>query len=249
MKRLLLISSSYVFGRGYLDHCAEEIVDFLGSQPEVLFVPFALRDQDSYATLVEARFQQLGYRVVSLHRTPHARSACLHARALFVGGGNTFRLLKALWDQDLLNVIRQRIFDDLPYIGTSAGSNIAGPTIQTTNDMPIVRPPSFDALGLVPFHINPHYFENESAWKVMMESRSVRIREFQDENDSDVVAMHEASFLRIEGESLLLKGSGTGKLFLKDGTSQPITPVKDLSFLGGMPRGPSRAQLQNTRLR
>ena len=158
-KRVLLISNSTLYGSGYLDHAATEIQDFLGSVKRVLFVPFALYDRAAYAAMAQERFQRMGYDLASIHTTPDPKQAVNDADAIFIGGGNTFRLLKALYDFDLLDAIRRRVAEGMPYVGSSAGSNVAGPTIKTTKDMPIVEPPSFDALGLVPFQISPHYLD------------------------------------------------------------------------------------------
>ena len=161
MSRVLLISNSTLFGSGYLDHAETEIRDFLGDAKRVLFIPFALYDRDAYAETARARFEKMGYELTSIHNALDRFQAIAETEAIFTGGGNTFRLLKTLYDQYLLGPIRQRVAEGMPYIGSSAGSNIAGPTIRTTNDMPIVQPPSFDALSLVSFQINPHYLDTD----------------------------------------------------------------------------------------
>ena len=150
-RRLLLISNSTLHGSGYLDHAESEIRDFLAQLKNVLFVPFALFDRDKYAATAHARFQKMGYELTSIHTAANPVQAVKETDAMFIGGGNTFRLLKTLYEFDLLDVIRQRVDAGMPYIGSSAGSNMACPTIRTTNDMPIVEPPSFNALGLVSF--------------------------------------------------------------------------------------------------
>jgi dipeptidase E len=148
--QLLLISNSTLYGSGYLDHAEAEIRDFLGDVKRVLFVPYALHDRDAYAATAHERFAKMGYQLSSIHATAHPVRAVNDADAIFIGGGNTFRLLKALYDFNLLEPIRRRVRDGMPYIGSSAGSNVAAPTIKTTNDMPIVQPPSFNARpGLV----------------------------------------------------------------------------------------------------
>src|SRR3954464_8163089 len=157
--RILLLSTSTLFGGGYLDYAEAEIRDFFKNVGQVLFVPFALRNQEAYAERTRERLARMGYQVDSLHQGSKARPALEKAEAIFIGGGNTFRLLKTLYDLNLLDVIRERVNAGMPYMGSSAGSNVAGPTIGTTNDMPIVQPPSFEALGLVSFQINPHYVD------------------------------------------------------------------------------------------
>ena len=158
-KRILLISNSTLFGSGYLDHAAAEIQDFLSDSKRVLFVPYALHDLDDYAATAAGRFQRMGYELRSIHTSSDPVQAVNETAAIFIGGGNTFRLLKALYDFHLLAPIRRRVEAGMPYIGSSAGSNVAAPTIRTTNDMPIVEPPSFAALGLVPFQLNPHFLD------------------------------------------------------------------------------------------
>src|SRR5262245_23310956 len=155
--RILLVSSSTVYGRGYLDHVEQQIKSFLGSARKVLFFPFALFERDGYAAQAKTRFAAMGYSLETVHAAPDPLDAIQQTDAIFIGGGNTFRLLKALQDLDLLDAICRKVKAGAPYIGSSAGSNVAGPTIKTTKDMPIVQPRSFDSLGLVPFQISPHF--------------------------------------------------------------------------------------------
>src|SRR5262245_10461077 len=154
--RALLISNSTQFGRGYLDHCADAIVLALGpAVRRVLFVPYALFDRDRYAATVRTRFEQLGFELDAVHGAPGGPAAAVErAQAIFIGGGNTFRLLDTLWRERLIEPLRARVAAGVPYLGASAGANVACPSLRTTNDMPIVQPPSFEALGLVPFQIN-----------------------------------------------------------------------------------------------
>ena len=211
--RLLLISNSTLHGSGYLDHAASEISDFLGDAKRVLFVPYALYDMDQYAAQARARFEEMGYGLDSIHATPEPVKAVREAEAMFVGGGNTFRLLKALYDNDLLDAICERARTGMPYIGSSAGSNVAAPTIRTTNDMPIVQPPSFDALGLVRFQINPHYLDADPNSTHKGETREERIVQFLEENETPVVGLREGAMLRIENGKTLLKGSTGARIF------------------------------------
>src|SRR5688500_11106813 len=151
--RVLLISNSTLHGHGYLDHAEQAIRDFLGSSRYVLFFPFALHDRDGYAAKARERFQAMGYTMESAHSVGNAVEAIRSTDAFFIGGGNTFRLLKALQDLALIEPIRRRVREGAPYIGSSAGSNVAGPTIKTTKDMAIVPPLSFEAIGVVPCQI------------------------------------------------------------------------------------------------
>jgi dipeptidase E len=216
MSRILLISNSTLFGSGYLDHAEPEIRDFLGDVKRVLFVPFALYDRDAYAASASERFKRMGYELTSVHdRVVDRFQAVAETDAIFIGGGNTFRLLKTLYDQSLLEPIRQRVAEGMPYIGSSAGSNVAGPTIKTTNDMPIVQPPSFDALGLVSFQLNPHYLDPDPNSKHMGETREKRIQEFLEENDTPVLGLREGAMARYENGSTILKGSTGARIFRK----------------------------------
>src|SRR5688572_19159609 len=172
--RLLLISSSTVHGYGYLDHPEAEIKSFLGERKRVAFVPFAIQDHDAYIAKVSERFGRMGFDIVGVRSWQDLEGA----EAVFVGGGNTFRLLKGMGEHDLLRLLREKVRSGLPYIGSSAGSNIAAPTIKTTNDMPIVQPPSFEALNLVPFQINPHYLDTDPKSTHMGETREQRLQEY-----------------------------------------------------------------------
>jgi dipeptidase E len=211
--RLLLISNSTLHGSGYLDHAAGEISDFLGDVKRVLFVPFALHDRDGYVAQARARFAQMGYELNSIHTSKEPAQALDEHDAIFIGGGNTFRLLKALYDQNLLDRIRERVRRGMPYIGSSAGSNVAAPTIRTTNDMPIVQPPSLDALALVSFQINPHYLDADANSTHQGETREERIIQFLEENAMPVVGLREGAMLRIENRKTLLKGSTGARIF------------------------------------
>lgn len=223
MSRVLLISNSTLFGGGYLDHAEPEIRDFLGDIKRVLFVPFALYDRDAYTASAHERFKKMGYELTSVHKADDQFLAVEETDAIFIGGGNTFRLLKTLYDQNLLDPIRQRVGAGMPYIGSSAGSNVAGPTIRTTNDMPIVQPPSFDALGLVSFQINPHYLDPDPNSKHMGETREKRLQEFLEENDTPVLGLREGAIARCEDGKIVLKGSTGARIFRRG-----LDPVETL---------------------
>lgn len=214
-RRILLISNSTLYGSGYLDHAESEIRSFLGDLKRVLFVPFALYDHDKYAATAQQRFAKMGCELASIHSVTDPKQAIAETDAVFIGGGNTFRLLKALYDLDLLGPIRERVNAGMPYIGSSAGSNVAGPTIRTTNDMPIVQPPSFNALGLVSFQINPHYLDPDPNSKHMGETREERILQFLEENDTPVIGLREGAILRIEDGETILRGSTGARVFRK----------------------------------
>jgi dipeptidase E len=214
-KRLLLISNSTLYGSGYLDHAESEIRDFLGRVKRVLFVPYALFDRDSYATSARERFQKMGCELTSIHTANDPKQAAEEAESMFIGGGNTFRLLKALYEFDLLDTIRRRVDGGMPYIGSSAGSVVASPTIKTTNDMPIVQPPSFGALGLVPFQINAHYLDPDPGSTHQGETREVRILQYLEENDTPVVGLREGALVRVDRGATILKGTSAARIFRK----------------------------------
>jgi dipeptidase E len=230
-RRVLLISNSMLHGSGYLDHAESEIRDFLGNAKKVLFVPYALFDRDKYAATAQARFQKIGYELNSIHAAADPSAAVNETDAIFIGGGNTFRLLKTLYDVEVIEPIRKKVLSGMPYIGSSAGSNIAAPTIKTTNDMPIVQPPSFNALNLVSFQINPHYLDPDPSSKHMGETREERIVQFLEENDTPVVGLREGAMLRIENGKTILRGSSGARIFRKGVEPVEISPGTRLDEL------------------
>jgi dipeptidase E len=230
-QRVLLISNSTLYGSGYLDHAESEIRGFLGSVRSVLFIPYALYDRDAYASMAQKRFEKMGYALESIHTAGDPRLAVNDSESIFIGGGNTFRLLKALYDNDVLNAIRQRVNDGMPYIGSSAGSNVAGPTIKTTKDMPIVQPPSFDALGLVPFQISPHFLDPDPNSTHMGETQEERIFQFLEENDTPVAGLREGALVQAENGSFILKGSSGARIFRKGQEPVEVKPGDNLDHL------------------
>ncbi|HET9532641.1 MAG TPA: dipeptidase PepE [Blastocatellia bacterium] len=230
-RRLLLISNSTLYGSGYLDHAEGEIRDFLRDIKRVLFVPYALYDRGAYANTARERFKAMGYDLDSVHEVRDARQAVNDAEVVFIGGGNTFRLLKALYDFDLLTPIRQKVAEGMPYIGSSAGSNVACPTIRTTKDMPIVQPPSFDGLGLVSFQISPHYLDPDPDSTHMGETQEERINQFLEENSTPVVGLREGAMLRVEESSILLKGVSGARIFRRGHAPVEIEPGARLNDL------------------
>ena len=219
--RLLLISSSNVHGYGYLDHSEPEIRRVLEGIRTVAFVPFALQNHDAYTEKVRERLGRMGFAVTQVR----GRAEIDSAEAIFVGGGNTFRLLKVLYELDLLNPIRDRVLQDgIPYIGSSAGTNMAMPTVKTSNDMPIVYPPSFDALALVPFQINPHYLDPDPNSTHKGETREERIREFLEENDTPVVGLREGTMLSVVDDAVTLVGLKPARIFRRGAEPEELPP-------------------------
>lgn len=230
MRRLLLLSNSTDAG-GFLTYAQETIHEFLGGDTkEILLVPYAsaIESFDSYVAKAAGPFAAMGYRVSSLHTFRDSAAAVKQAQAIVVGGGNTFHLLRRLYDDGLLGVIRARVAAGVPYVGWSAGANIACPSIMTTNDMPIVWLPHLDALGLIPFQINPHYVDSNPSG-FYGETRARRILEFGHLHPNVyVVGLPEGGMIQIEGDSIRLLGCPAAKVFL--GTGEPVE-VRSLEFL------------------
>jgi len=226
-----LISNSTLYGSGYLDHAESEIRSFLSDVKTVLFVPYALYDREAYASMARKRFEKMGYALESIHTANNPQQAVNNAESIFIGGGNTFRLLKALYDADVLEPIRQRVAEGMPYVGSSAGSNVAGPTIKTTKDMPIVQPPSFDALGLVPFQISPHFQDPDANSTHMGETQEERILQFLEENTTTVAGLREGAIVRLEHGSYTLKGSSGARIFRKGQQPVEVKPEDNLDHL------------------
>ncbi len=223
--RLLLISSSVVHGYGYLDHAETEIRTFLGDAKRVAFVPFASVDHDLYTAKVRERLGRMGYDVQQVRTAKDLDGA----DAIFVGGGNTFRLLKTLYDRNLLDAIRQRVRGGTLYMGSSAGSVIAAPTIKTTNDMPIVQPPSFDALHFVPYQINGHYIDADPGSMHMGETRETRLAEYLEENEAPVIGIREGTMLRVDDAVTRVTGTRPAKIFRRGEAPFNVEPGTHLS--------------------
>jgi dipeptidase E len=231
MRRLLLLSNSTTFGRGYLDHAEAAIRALLAGVTRLLFVPDALHDRAGYAAKVRERFERMGVAVDSTHESGRPARAIESAAALFIGGGNTFRLLNALYAQELIEPIRARVLAGMPYLGASAGTNVATRSIQTTNDMPIVEPPSFAALALVPFNVNPHYLDPDPDSRHMGETREQRLKEFHEMNDAPVVGLREGSWLEVGEKSCRLGGEKPARVFRKGVAPEEFAPGAELGFL------------------
>lgn len=234
--RLLLISNSTNPGEQYLGYPKNNIKEFLGNLPgKAVFIPYAAVtfSFDEYETIVSERFRELGIEIVSVHHFEDRKSAVESASAIIVGGGNTWQLLKLLADNDLIGVIRKKVLSGTPYVGWSAGSNVACPTIKTTNDMPVVEPGSFSAFNLIPFQINPHYTDANPAGHAG-ETREQRIQEFIEVNPSVyVIGLREGTMLLRENENLSLIGSKTARIFKKGASPVELGKDDDMSFLLG----------------
>ncbi|XP_019132603.1 alpha-aspartyl dipeptidase [Larimichthys crocea] len=232
-RKLLLVSNSTLHGGTYLEHCHVQITHFFRDVRRVLFVPYALHDRDAYTRTARDRFRTLGFELDGIHEASDPVDAVRKAEAIFIGGGNTFRLLKSLYDNKVVSEIRRRVLEDgVPYMGSSAGTNVATISINTTNDMPIVSPPSFSAIGLVPFNINPHYLDADPGSRHMGETREQRITQFHEEPDTPcVLGLREGSMLLVEGNKATLLGTTKARLFTRGKPTVEYDPGSDLSFL------------------
>jgi dipeptidase E len=228
IRQLLLISNSTLHGSGYLDHAESEIRDFVGGRTTVIFVPYAVHDRRAYAAKAQERFREMELPVTSIHDVSNMPRAVDEAEVIFVGGGNTFRLLKGLYDHDLLGPIRRRVAAGVPYIGSSAGSIVACPTLKTTKDMPVVQPPAFEALGLVPFQICPHYLDPDPSSTHMGETQEERIMQFLEENEEIVVGLREGSILLVRDGAVVLKGPTSARIFRRGEKPFEATPGSNL---------------------
>lgn len=211
--------------------------NLFGDIHRVLFIPYALADHDGYLRILHERGLHAGYELDGIHRHDNPAKAVEQAEGIYVGGGNTFRLINALYHHDLLEPIRQRVAAGMPYLGVSAGTNVACPTMQTTNDMPIVQPPSFAALGLVPFQVNAHYFfgstfvrQGEDYVEHFGETRDDRIREYHEENELPVIGLWEGGMLYCEGERVELLAA-PARVFRRGQESVDVEPGAELSGL------------------
>ncbi len=232
--RLLLISNSAMVGEPYLEFPKYEIKKFLGEKPvTAVVIPYSavIQTYDEFCKKVEQRFAELGHHCVGLHTFSNPLKAIEEAEAIVMGNGNTWTLARKLHDKKLMNPIRERVFNGIPYIGWSAGLNIAGPSLRTTNDMPIIDPRGFDCIGLVPFQINPHFTE-ENIRDHAGETREQRIEEFIKINTSVyVVGLREGTMLKLENEKLRLIGNKPCKIFKNGLKSFELTSKDDLTFL------------------
>ncbi len=224
--KLMIVSTSTIYGSEFLEYIKNEIKSFIKTD-ELLFVPFAKPSGisfDDYTQKVQNAVKDLGIKVTGLHEYEDKKQAIENAKSIFTGGGNTFLLLKTLYDFDLIETLRNVILNGTPYIGTSAGSNITGQTIGTTNDMPIVYPPSFDALKIVPFNINPHFIEADPNSTHKGETREQRIDEFLKVNNLKVIGLKEGSWLEVLNGNITLKGNLEAIIFEQNKENQIIKP-------------------------
>jgi len=233
MKNIILASTSTLYGGGYLEYLLPELEAHFKDCNEILFVPFARPggiSHDDYTSRVREAFSKIGKNVTGLHLAADPIEAVQKAEGIFTGGGNTFVLVSQLYKYGLMNVMADTVKNGTPYLGSSAGSNIAGISMQTTNDMPIVYPPDFRTMGLIPFNLNPHYIDADQQSKHMGETRETRIKEFHAYNDIPVLGLREGSWLDIRGEKITLKGTLSARLFRKGFEAVELEPGNDLKI-------------------
>lgn len=234
MRNLLLASTSSLHGQSPLYYLKSELWEHFADADRLLFIPYARPggiSHDDYTNSVAGIFSDMDITVEGIHNFDDPVAAIENAQAIFTGGGNTFVLVNALHKLGLMEPLRKVLFNGTPYLGTSAGSNICGINMMTTNDMPIVYPPSFKTLGLIPFNINPHYLDPIPDSKHMGETRETRINEFHTQNKLPVVGLREGSWLQVSGDAIILNGIYTARLFLPDQKPREVQPGYDFSGL------------------
>lgn len=234
MKKIIIASTSTVFGGNYLDYLLPTLQNHFATVKTLLFIPYARPGgitHDDYTRKVKETFAQIGIKVTGIHEFEDPITAVQNAEGIFTGGGNTFLLVTQLYKTGVMQVLETVVKNGTPYLGTSAGSNICGLTMATTNDMPIVYPPSFNTLALVPFNINPHYLDPIDGSTHMGETRETRINEFHYFNSQPVLGLREGSWLEVTGNKIILKGELTARLFRKNKTPVELETEFDLSDL------------------
>ena len=234
MKRIIIASTSTLHGGGYLEYLLPTLSVHFNTVKNLLFIPFARPSgitHDEYTRKVSEAFAQIGITVQGIHEFDNPIEVLENAEGIFTGGGNTFLLVTQLYKTGIIETLEKVVKNGTPYLGTSAGSNICGLTMGTTNDMPIVYPPSFNTLGFVPFNINPHYLDPIEGSTHMGETRETRINEFHHFNSQPVLGLREGSWLEVSGNKITLKGELTARLFRQNKTAVEVETESDLSDL------------------
>lgn len=233
LRKMVVASTSTVYGGEYLDYLLAEMSELYKNTDTVIFIPYARpggMSHDKYTELAAQAFQKIDKKLIGLHTFKNPVEALETAGGVFTGGGNTFVLVNALYRLGLMQSLRQFIFNGLPYLGTSAGSNICGVSMMTTNDMPIVYPPSFKTLGVIPFNLNPHYLDPDLMSKHMGETRETRIKEFHTQSTVPVIGLREGSWLSVQNNEIILRGDLKARVFEQDKEPYEIEPGKEILF-------------------
>lgn len=234
MKNLIIASTSTLFGENYLEYLLPKLEQHFKDATTILFIPYACPggiSHDDYTQKVTMALAKIEKKVIGLHTFENKRKAIQNAEAIFTGGGNTFLLVQQLYELNIMEVLKETLQTGTPYLGCSAGSNIAGISMKTTNDMPIVFTPSFDTLALLPFNINPHYLDPDPTLKHNGETRETRIKEFHAFNTIPVLGLREGSWLQVKNEEIILKGNHTARWFTADNEAVELPPEADLNFI------------------
>lgn len=234
MKRVILASTSTLHNSGYLDYLLPTLKEHFNRVSNLLFIPYAQPSgisYDDYTAKVREAFQKINIEVKGIHEFSDPKQAIEKAEGIFTGGGNTFLLVTKLYEQQLLEVLKKTIDNGTPYLGCSAGSNIGGKTMNTTNDMPIILPPSFETLGFINFNLNPHYLDPIEGSTHMGETRETRINEFHKLSSIPVLGLREGSWLEVYGDQVILRGDLTARLFRAGEFAVEMAPGENLNFL------------------
>jgi dipeptidase E len=234
MKNILIASTSTLANENYLEYLLPELTTHFQDCDTILFIPYARPggiSHEEYTSMVGLAFAKINKKVIGIHQFEDAAEAIKNAEGIFTGGGNTFVLVSQLYKNNVMEILSEVVKNGTPYLGTSAGSNICGLTMQTTNDMPIVYPPSFKTLGLIPFNLNPHYLDPDTSSKHMGETRETRIKEYHAFNTVPVLGLREGSWLDVKGDSITLKGNLKARLFRQNQIPEELEPGTELNFV------------------
>jgi dipeptidase E len=235
MKNLIIASTSTLHGGDYLEYLLPSLEQHFANCKTIIFIPYARpggMSHDEYTERVQLAFSKINKNIIGLHTFENPMEAIQNAEGIFTGGGNTFLLVTQLYQNNVMEVLSKTIESGTPYLGSSAGSNITGLSMQTTNDMPIIYPPSFKTLGAIPFNLNPHYLDADLQSKHMGETRETRIKEFHAFNTTPVLGLREGSWLDVKGDKIILRGSLTARVFRQNQQPEELHPESDLNFLG-----------------
>jgi len=234
MKKLIIASTSTLHGGNYLEYLLPTLKSHFENCEEVIFIPYARPGgitHEEYTQKVAETFKSININIRGLHEFSNPVEALKKAKGIFTGGGNTFLLVTQLYQNNVMEVLKKVIENGTPYLGSSAGSNITGISMQTTNDMPIIYPPSFETLGVIPFNLNPHYLDPDLQSKHMGETRETRIKEFHAFNNIPVLGLREGSWLEVNGETIILKGNLTARWFTANNAPVELEQETDLGKL------------------
>lgn len=234
MKSIIIASTSTLHGGSYLDYILPALQLHFKNCTTILFIPYARPggiSHEEYTQKAAEAFASINIKLQGIHEFESPEKAIQNAEGIFTGGGNTFLLVTQLYKNNIMQLLAEKVKNGTPYLGTSAGSNICGLSMQTTNDMPIIYPPSFQTLGLIPFNLNPHYLDPDVNSLHMGETRETRIKEFHAFNAIPVLGLREGSWLEVKGNKITLKGSLKARLFKQNQNPEELEPESDLSNL------------------